>query len=261
MFSFAIILGLVIVGFFWFIGVIFEGASFDFFTASLIFFMFVSVINYLMIFFALSISPNLITTLLISVIVGGVLISMATNSQLQWWQINFSFLGTEKANYAWQFNLTLIISALLLVALLDYLFVPLQRKKEHYWQITSLKFLLNMAALSLAGVGVFPNNGKGQLHILHNHAANLLIYLIIVLIISIKWLLPKVSKEFLTFSYLIGLILIVCEILFKYVGYFSLTAFELIAFFMAFSWILLLIQNIKKLSSKSKVKYEAFLSE
>ncbi|MCH4175954.1 MAG: AbrB/MazE/SpoVT family DNA-binding domain-containing protein [Streptococcaceae bacterium] len=248
-FSFAITLGIILLGLFWILGVIFEKASFDLFTATILFFLFVAVINYLMILFALSISPTVIITLLISVIVGGVVISMATNSQHLWWQKNFSFLGTEHANYGWQFNLTLVLSALLLSALLDYLFVAIQYKKsDFYWRLWTLRILLNLIAISLGAVGVFPNNGVGRLHALHNHAAMSLVYLIIILIIGIRWLLPNVTKEFLTFSYLIAAIIVASRILFSTVGYLSLTAFELISFFLAFSWILLLIQNLNRLS-------------
>lgn len=255
-FSFAITLGIILIGLFWILGIIFERASFDLFTATVLFFLFVAVVNYLMILFALSISPTVIITLLISVIVGGVVISMATNSQLLWWQKNLSFLGTEHAYYGWQFNLTLVLSALLLSALLDYLFVAIQYKKSnYYWQLWTLRILLNLIAISLAAVGIFPNNGIGRLHELHNHAAMSLVYLIIILIIGIRWLLPNVTKEFLTFSYLIALIIIAARILFSVVGYLSLTAFELISFFLAFSWILLLIQNLNRLSSDTEPTY------
>ncbi|MGM0124367.1 hypothetical protein IGI37_001744 [Enterococcus sp. AZ194] len=259
--SFAIILILVVVGFFWIVGVLFEGAKFDLFTATIIAMVFLSTINYLMIYFVLSISPQMITTLLVTVIVGGVLLAMISNSQLQWWQINFSFLGTDKANSSWQFNLTLIISALLMLALVDYLFVSLQKSLPKNIRLSILRTLLTLTAIDLGGVGFFPNNGTGQLHFLHNQAANFLVYLILILIVSIRWLMPKVTKEFLAVSYIIGAVLFVANILFQTIGYLSLTAFELIAFFLAFSWILLLIQNLQKITKSSLPTYAIKLTE
>ncbi|MBL1229180.1 AbrB/MazE/SpoVT family DNA-binding domain-containing protein [Enterococcus sp. BWB1-3] len=260
--SFVIILALVLLGFFWLLGILFEGASFDLLTATFIFFVFVGMINYLMIYFALAISPALITTLLISVIIGGVLMSMAANGQLQWWQYNFSFLGTSNANSSWQFNLTLIISALLMIALIDYLFVSLQKSMTKNIQLTILRILLTLTAIDLGAVGFFPNNGNGRLHELHNQAANYLVYMIIILIISIRWLLPAISREFLGISYMIAAVLLIANVLFKNIGYLSLTAFELIAFFLAFSWILLLLQNLQKLTRKVAPVYEiAFNSQ
>ncbi|MBP1040762.1 hypothetical protein I6N95_07075 [Vagococcus sp. BWB3-3] len=95
--SFAIILAFVLSGFFWLVGILFKDASFDVLTATFIFFLFTSVINYFMIYFATSISSTMIITLLVSVILGGLLFSMLTNADYLWWQHNFSFLGTQKS--------------------------------------------------------------------------------------------------------------------------------------------------------------------
>lgn len=255
MIALSVILGLLLAGFFWLIGLIFEGASFDLLTATLIFSLFISLINYIMIYFALTISPRLLTTLLIVTIVGGAVLSMATNSQLQWWQRNFSFLGTEEANKSWQFNLTLAISALLMITLIDYLFVELHRKFPKSARLIILRILLTAFAISLGAVGYFPNNGTGQLHTYHNRAANSLVYIIILLIVGLKWLLPKVSREFLLTSYSIGIILFIANFLFSSFHYLSLTAFELIAFILAFSWILLLVQYLQKITKDSDPVY------
>ncbi|MDT2834212.1 DUF998 domain-containing protein [Vagococcus carniphilus] len=255
-FSYIVTLMLGILSFFWLLGVIFEGASFDLYTATAIFFIFTAVINYFMIYAALSFTSPMIVRLLIFVIIGGVFFAMLTNSESRWWQYNFSFLGTNEAINSWQFNLTLMLSALLMVALIDYLFVNLEKNNYSGFRLLLLRILLTLVAISLGGVGFFPNNGKGQLHILHTKAANLLVLLIVILILGIKWLLPKVTKEFLIISYGIAATLIVANFLFQRVGYLSLTVFELIAFGLAFSWIMLLLQHIQKLTNFSNTEYE-----
>jgi len=255
-FSYIITLGLTIMSFFWIIGVIFKDASFDIYTATIIFIIFCAIINYFMIYAALSFTSNMIVRLLISVIIGGVLFAMITNSSSHWWQYNFSFLGTNKAINSWQFNLTLILSAFLVAALVDYLFVNLKKNNYDGPKIILLRILLTLVAVALGGVGFFPNNGKGHIHELHNNAASLLVFLIVILIIGIKWLLPKVTKEFLVFSYSIAITLVIADILFQHIGYLSLTAFELIAFVLAFSWILLLLQHIQKLTNPTDSVYE-----
>ncbi|MGL4382233.1 MAG: hypothetical protein ACRCTA_00775 [Bacilli bacterium] len=108
--SFAIIILLSSVLFFKILNTIFYGASFDLYTSSLMFFIFSGMINYAMIFLAYSITPRLLTDVLIFVIIGGVFVAMITNSQEQWWHYNFSFLGTSYASNSWGFNLTLIVS-------------------------------------------------------------------------------------------------------------------------------------------------------
>ncbi|WP_314061955.1 DUF998 domain-containing protein [uncultured Vagococcus sp.] len=253
--AFAIILAFVLSGFFWLVGILFKDASFDVLTATFIFFLFTSVINYFMIYFAASISSTMIITLLISVILGGLLFSMLTNADYLWWQHNFSFLGTQNAVNSWQFNITLMISALLMIALIDYLFVSLRKSFPKSKQLMILRGLLTVTAITLGAVGFFPNDG-GELHIIHTEAASWLVYLVIILIFSIRWLLPQVTREFLFISYGIGGVLFICNILFSNIHYLSLTAFELIAFIMAFSWILLLLQNLQKLSTQHELSFD-----
>lgn len=255
-FSFLVILGLTLLGFFWIIGLVFEGASFDPITATILFLLFTSMINYVMIYAALSFSSSMLIKLLISVIIGGVLFAMITNSQSQWWQYNFSFLGTNEAVNSWPFNLTIMLSSLLMIALIDYLFTTLRHHPFNQKKLMILRILLTLVAICLGGVGFFPNNGTGQLHILHTKSASYLVYFIIILILTIRWLLPKMTREFLAFSYSIAGILIISDILFEYVGYFSLTVFELIAFALAFSWLLLLLQHIQKLSMSEDVSFK-----
>lgn len=117
--SFIVILVFALLVFFKVIGLVFIGATFDRYTATLLFFVFVGLVNYFMIYSALSITPAKLTNLLIFVIIGGVLLAMITNKDYQWWQFNFSFLGTIEAKSSWQFNLTLMFSSLLMVALID----------------------------------------------------------------------------------------------------------------------------------------------
>lgn len=247
-FSFTVTLALILSSFFWMISKLFVGASFDVFTATAIFFLFACIINYYMIYSANIFTSSMIVSLLIAVIVGGVFFAMLTNSQSRWWQHNFSFLGTNKAARSWPFNLTLILSALLMLALVDYLFVSLNNHGYKGRGINILRLLMTLLSISLGGVGFFPNN-QGVWHELHNRAASLLVLIIIILIIAIKWLLPKVTKEFLIVSYGIAVFLVVANVLFETIGYFSLTVFEIIAFGLAFSWILLLLQQINRLTS------------
>lgn len=253
-FAFLMILVIMISSFFWLIGQIFEGAGFDLYTTTAIAAIFLTMINYLMILAVASINDVMMTSLLIFVSVGGIGMSMMSNSTQSWWKVNFSYLGTANAINSWQFNITLIVSALLLATLVDYLFVPLESIYKNDKKLLLLRILLTLTAISLGAVGFFPNNGKGMLHELHNFSAKMLVYWVVIIVVLIRWLLPNVTKEFLILSYIIAGALLVGNFLFQPVGYLSLTAFELIAFFLAFSWVLLLIQNIRKLNSKEPIK-------
>ena len=254
--SFSIILFFILLVIFRFIGFLFEGVQFDLWTSAFINFLFVSLINYIMVSLAYNITTKIILNSLILTIVGGVLIAMATNSDLQWWQYNFSFLGTPEAKNAWNFNITLMFSALLMIALIDFLFTSLELKIKRTKRLMALRILLILTAISLGGVGLFPYNDNPVFQTLHNRTAGNLVYLIIILIVSIRWLLPNPRKDFLNTSYIIGAVLIVTNILFEIVGYLSLTAFELIAFILAFSWVFLLFQEIEHLISDTDTNFE-----
>lgn len=84
--------------FFYLLGLLFDGLVLDIYLSTLLSLVLFSIINYLMVSFILLISPSFMTKLLVIVIIGGVLISMVTNSEKQWWQNNISFLGTQEAS-------------------------------------------------------------------------------------------------------------------------------------------------------------------
>lgn len=259
--SFTIILALTLIAIFWFMGILFKGAAFDPYTAGALFALFTMTINYFMIYAALHINSEMMVRLLILVIVGGVLASMITNSDNHWWETNLSFLGTQHANYSWQFNLTLMVSALLMVGLIDYLFVWLHRKYPRNLGLNTLRVLLTVMAFSLFGVGAFANTGKGLLHLLHDIAAWGLVAVLGLTVILIRWLLPKGSRQFQVISDIIVGLLLIDFVLFKYVGYFSLTAFQLVAFDLAFSWILLLLGSLRRLSHRDDLTMTVALQE
>ncbi|MBS9339119.1 DUF998 domain-containing protein [Fructobacillus sp. M2-14] len=244
--SFALIQAFSMLAFFWVIGYLFQAVYFDSLTASLLFFTFVSVVNYAMIYSAMLVSTTFMMATLIVTICCGVLASMVTNSSLLWWQHNFSFLGTAQAQFSWTFNATLMISGLLWGTLIDYLFVPIQKRLPKNWRLIALRAFLTFDAICLFAIGALPNN-PGVLHIAHDTAANLLILGTVLPMVMMHVLLPNATKEFNLFS--IGTatgIAIACA-LFYLIRYLSLTAFEIFVLTMGISWLLLLMQNIHEL--------------
>lgn len=230
---------------FWLFGQLFMDARFDIYTATAFILVILAMVNYIMINLALTLSSSVITNLLTIMIIGGMLFSMLTNSSRDWWRHNFSFLGTAKNSTSFQFNITLIFTGLLMVALIDYLFVNLQRRYRGK-NIQILRWLLYMLSACIASIGLFPNDP--QFHILHDRISMWLVYIMLILIVAIRWILPEVTKQFLRISYTIGALMGAEYIIFKLTDYLSLTAFELLEFALAFSWLLLLLQNIENLA-------------
>lgn len=230
---------------FWLLERMFMDVSFDVYTSSVMIFMIVAAVNYIMINLAMTLTTSVITNLLTIMIIGGMVFSILTNSSRNWWKHNFSFLGTAKNSANFQFNVTLIFSGVLMITLVDYLFVNLQ-KRFRGRRILILRWLLYALSACIASIGLFPNDP--EFHVLHDRISMWLVYIILILIATVRWLLPRVTKQFLILSYAMGAIMGIEYIVFKLSDYLSLTAFELLEFGLAFSWILLLLQNIENLS-------------
>lgn len=239
--SFVLILSLALMGIAWGLSRLFTGITFGHVVAMMLFFVFVTTINYIMVRIGLAVNYGILTTIMILVITSGTVVSMASNGR-NWWQHNLSFLGTKHANNSWQFNLTLVFSSLLMVALVDYIFVSLRAVVKNTWRTITLRIILTVTALDVGAVGLFPNNAN--FHILHDKVAGYLVYLIIILIVGIRWLLPEVGKRFLALSYGMCVGLVIIDLMFKPLHIISLTAFELIAFILAFGWILILFDTM-----------------
>lgn len=251
--SFVLILSLALMGIAWGLSRLFTGITFGHVVAMMLFFVFVTAINYIMVRIGLAVNYGMLTTIMILVITSGAVMSMASNGR-NWWQHNLSFLGTKHANNSWQFNLTLVFSSLLMVALVDYIFVSLRAVVKNTWRTITLRIILTVTALDVGAVGLFPNNAN--FHVLHDKVAGYLVYLIIILIVGIRWLLPEVGKRFLALSYGMCVGLVIIDLLFKPLHIISLTAFELIAFILAFGWILILFDTMIGIVEDEDDKYD-----
>ncbi len=247
--------------FFRVIGSLFLGASFDIYTATIIGTVLVSIVNYVMIYIARTMTPSVMIKSLIFIIIGGVVVAMVTNKDQQWWLFNMSFLGTPEAISSWKFNLTLMFSALLMIALIDYLFVFLYDVLGKSKQLIILKSILIMIAICLGGVGFFPYDDSVFNQVMHNRSAQYLVYLFLILIIAIRWLLPSLSKDFLKLSYFIAAGIVAMIYLFLGIGYLSLTVFQLICFVLSFSWLLLLLQHLVNIVMNRGVEVEVSLKK
>lgn len=243
--AFGTILAISIMIGFWLAEKMFAGASLDIYTSTLFVFLFVAAITYGMLNLAMTISEAVITNSMMIMIIGGMLFSMLTNSNRDWWHYNFSYLGTQQNATYWRFNITLIFSALLMATLVDYLFFNLQKKYPDRG-VKVLQILLYAEAACLGGIGCFPNDP--QYHVLHDRISMWLVYIMILIIGLLRWLMPGLSRQFLKISYIIGGIMALDWLVFKATSYLSLTAFELLEFGLSFSWLLLLFQNLEYLA-------------
>lgn len=236
----------------WYIlGMTFVGVTLDRFTASFVAALFSAIVFYFLILFAASVKISHLIILLFITFIGGIFLSMAMNGQNAWWQYNFSFLGTGEAKNQWQFNFTMIFSALMLLTITDYLFMDFQKSDLYNFKVKIVQAFHYVIALFIAGVGIFP--AQSWTMTFHNASAYGIVLCIIILIVLSKYLLPKISKEFLSMSAIVFVALVTSAILFLKVHYLSLTVFEIIAFAISFTWLVLMINALQKMLHESSV--------
>ncbi|MBA3678930.1 hypothetical protein H0W80_01915 [Candidatus Saccharibacteria bacterium] len=233
------------------INVAFKDVRMTDFSAALVVGIFATFTTYSIISTSVRLQSKDIVHALTLFITGGVFISMATAKNPLWWQINFSSLGTSGTISAYSFNITLVLSGLLLLCLTDYLLSDLQQVvKGNTATITkrtnTIKLLFVGISASLAGVGLFP----WDIHpLLHTSSAYLLVVVFSILIIGLHKLVPNLSKSFFANSYGILVILVACFIMWQPFRYFNQTAFELIAFCLIFIWLVLFLRTITNLKN------------
>ncbi len=217
----------------------------------------VGIFSALTVYIVINTSVDLKTTgvvnALILFIVGGTYISMVTTNNPQWWQVNFSSLGATSARSAIPFNVTMILSGFLLLCLADYMLSDLKviikgRKSSATYKTRVVNVLFVLISLSLTGVGLFPWNVYPSLH---NISAYNLICSFSIIVIGLRWFIPSLSKTFMVNSYVLLGSLFASFALWRPLGYFNQTAFELIAFSLTFTWLVLFLRNISNMKDYS----------
>lgn len=230
----------------------FEGLQFDIYTASVLVGLTCGLAAYAVVRIVSSINSQQIVNVLALFLVGGVTLSMLTAQDSLWWEANFSTLGqaTQRGTASfYAFNLTLIFSALAIIVLARHLYADMQKLMEQgsllgVSRTNAVKTIFIIAALGLGGVGLFfyrPDSLQGALHVV---SAGLVALAFGALMVLLKWLLPGLSRPFMTISYIALASLVAAYVFFTFIGYLSLTAFELSCFGICFGWLYLFTQQI-----------------
>ena len=244
---------------FYLISIMFVGARFNELTSLFLILPTVGAINYLAIRSLNNFTvPRAINTLVFAII-GGVISSIMTSGKDNWWRSHFSSLGSASSSSNLTFNLTLIIVGILLALIFDYCVTQLSLKFTGFpWQLRFLRILLVLCALSVSGVGLFPNNGNragGLVSQIHNLVAGLIVLFLVLVMVGISWFLPMLTRDFMIYTYAMLAVLLTVAGLFYLVRYISLTSFELLSFLIAFIWIFSFIDKMRQLALFDKRVY------
>ncbi|WP_164863693.1 DUF998 domain-containing protein [Agromyces sp. LHK192] len=196
------------------------------------------------------ISTRKMATLLVSFMALATLASIAAVEDEYWWEYHFSQLGTAGDFSAWLFNATLIVAGFFVTTFTLYLHRDLAALVdagllEHRWAPRLMSTAFVVLGIMLAGVGLFP------LHVnmaAHNGCASGMAAAFAIMVLGSPYILRGLPRRFFVFCYATFGVLIGGFLLFVPIGYYNLTAFELVAFTVIFSWITVFIRFVDALA-------------
>ncbi|MGO4230661.1 hypothetical protein AB4Y72_17580 [Arthrobacter sp. YAF34] len=193
---------------------------------------------------ALGMTAYRLAALLAGFLVTGVLTSMLTAADPHWWQENLSALGMSSDVSGVAFNFTLIVGGVVVTTLAGYSTATLAASANTPAALRRARLLEGGIALMgvfLACVGVFPVDERFGLHTL---VASGMVVVFASLIVRIRALVPSISPAFAALGWVFLAVIVVAAVLWFPVGYYNLTAVELIAGLLIFSWLIVLIRNL-----------------
>ncbi|MFE4228947.1 hypothetical protein ACFRJ8_13765 [Arthrobacter sp. NPDC056886] len=193
---------------------------------------------------ALSMTAYRLSALLAGFLVTGILTSMLTAENPQWWQENLSALGMSSDVSGVAFNFTLIVAGVVVTTLAGYATATLAATATTSAARHRVKVLeggIVLIGVFLAGVGLFPVDERFGIHTLF---ASGMVVVFASLIVRIRALVPSISATFAALGWVFLAVILVAAVLWFPVGYYNLTAVELIAASLVFAWLIVLIRNL-----------------
>ncbi|MHA7985021.1 DUF998 domain-containing protein [Rathayibacter sp. CAU 1779] len=174
----------------------------------------------------------------------GAVASMITASDPHWWQKNLSALGMTNDVSSFAFNLTLIVAGLLVTTIARYATAALVRIPRRVG-VEVVRWLLVALGLLLACVGIFPVD---RFFVVHNSVACGMVVAYLVITVGLRWFIPELPRTFVALGIVFLLAIVVAAVFFA-VGYYNLTAVEMIAAVLIFSWLIVFLRTVSATSN------------
>ncbi|HEU4757703.1 MAG TPA: hypothetical protein VFS72_13625 [Agromyces sp.] len=185
-------------------------------------------------------TPMLLSLVLAVFLVVGVITAMLSSTDPLWWQKNLSALGMTDDVSALAFNLTLVIAGAIVTIVARYATAglpdatPAERRGRDV-----VRYGLMLIGILLACVGIFPVD---DFFAVHNTVATGMAVVYAVLVIGLPRFLPSMPRVFVYLGWAYVGVIVVLAVFFA-TGYYNLTAVELVAGLLIFSWIILFLRN------------------
>ncbi|GAA1466695.1 hypothetical protein [Microbacterium thalassium] len=205
-----------------------------------------AVTGYLAFYSATHMDLMLLAVLLAVFLAEGIVASMLTASDPLWWQDHLSSLGVTGDISALAFNLTLIVAGLIVTTLARY--VTIDIPTPHPTGLRNMRVSLILVGILLALVGVFHVD---RFFWIHTFAASGMAIAFGVAAIGIRWWIPDMPKTFMALGWWFFAVILLLAVYYAF-GIYTLTAVELVAGVLVFTWIILLIRNAAALQADTQ---------
>jgi hypothetical membrane protein len=230
----------------------FEGVIVDAFTSTAATAASAGLAAYWIVLSVSAVTTSRLASLLVMFMAISVLASMATAQDPAWWEYHFSQLGTSDDVSSRLFNLAVFIGGGFVTTFAIYVHRDLttlvrQGVLIHPWTPRFVSTVFVVMGVLLACVGIFPLDVSFWLH---NLSAIGMSLTFLGMLISAPWTMKGMPRRFLWFCTGAVVLLLGGALLFEPVGYYSLTAFELLAFATIFGWISVFIRFIDALAQR-----------
>jgi Protein of unknown function (DUF998) len=190
--------------------------------------------------FAINMTPMLLSVVLAVFLVVGTFASMLSSTDPLWWQQHLSTLGMSNDISSLAFNLTLIVAGVIVTIVAHYATagIPADSPEERKGR-SIVSGGLVLIGILLACVGLFPLDVNMTLH---NLSASGMAAVFVTLVIGLRSWIPGIPRVFLLLGYaFVGVVVMLA--VFYITGYYTLTAVELVAFLLIFSWLIVFMRN------------------
>ncbi|MEJ1154140.1 hypothetical protein [Microbacterium marmarense] len=196
-----------------------------------------SITAYLTFFSATHIDLQLLAIILAVFLLEGVLAAMLTASDPHWWMDNLSALGMTNDLSSLTFNLTLIVAGFIVTTLARYATRAIPTPNLH--GLRNVRTALIIVGVFLALVGVFTVD---EFFGIHTAVASGMVVAFATLVFRLHRWIPGLPKAFIVVGYVFVGVIAILAVNFA-VGYYTLTAVELVAGILVFTWVVLFIRN------------------
>jgi hypothetical protein len=191
-----------------------------------------------------------LSNLLATFLGAGILTSMVTTSRSNWWEVNFSVLGAADYGVALAFNATLVTAGVVIALLAEYMTRDLRGLDAHRRRAglptaptrerALLTCLILMGAF-LASAGLVPVDVFIPAH--NTMATSMTAAYTLLVVRAPSWI-PGLSRTFYAAGYAMLGAAVVSVMLWWPLGYYNMTAMELVVAGVILAWLVLFTRNV-----------------